>query len=375
MHNFISSPGNPGPSHDPSDISQHTFISRESGDPQSSLLTGLFILALFYTLYVTRAFLLPIILTFLLSFLLKPAVGGLKKLRIPEPIGAALTLFALLGILAYGVYLLSEPAARWIEQAPQAARQIEFKLRPLKKPVEQVAQATEEIEKIAGTEKEERAQAVKITRIALNDMLFSQTPEFLATMLVMIVLLYFLLASGDLIPRKLAGLLTQLNYQHEAMMIIDEIGRRISVYLGTVTVINIGLGATVTVAMILLGMPNPLLWGVLAGLLNFIPYLGALVGVIVLSLVAILTFETLAHALLVSAVYIVLTTFEGYFLTPAILGRQLTLNPVTLFIGVIFWGWLWGIGGILLAVPILATFKIFCDHFKPLSPIGEFLGR
>ena len=148
----------------------------------------------------------------------------------------------------------------------------------------------------------------------------------------------------------------------------------ISRYLITAAMINAALGTTAALAFWALGMPNPLLWGALGGLLNFIPFLGAITTIVIISGVAIGTFP-LGHALLVPAVYIGFAILEGNFITPWIVGRRMTLNPVVIFLGLVFWGWLWGIAGALLAVPMIVMFKIFCDHIEPLAPIGEFLGQ
>jgi predicted PurR-regulated permease PerM len=149
----------------------------------------------------------------------------------------------------------------------------------------------------------------------------------------------------------------------------------ISKYLVTMTLINVGLGVAVGGAMRLADMPNPVLWGVTAAVLNFVPYLGPVVTLGMIALVSLLTFEDLGRAFVAPGLYLGLNALEGYLVTPMLLGRRLLLNPVVIFLGIIFWGWLWGIPGALLAVPILVTFKIFCDHIGPLSPIGECLGR
>ncbi len=157
------------------------------------------------------------------------------------------------------------------------------------------------------------------------------------------------------------------------MEITNELQENISVFLFTITCINICLGALVGLAVMWVGMPNPVLWGVVAGALNFIPYFGPITGVAVLAIVGLVTFDSLGQALLSPIIYLSLHAVESNFVTPMILGRRLTLNPVVIFISLIFWTWIWGIPGALLSVPMLMMLKIFCDHFKPLAPIGEFL--
>jgi predicted PurR-regulated permease PerM len=203
----------------------------------------------------------------------------------------------------------------------------------------------------------------------------TQTQSFLTSLVVVIALVYFLLASGDLFLRKLVKVLPNFTEKKRAVEIFRRVEDDISHYLLTATLINAGLGTVTALALYLLGMPNVMLGGVMVALLNFIPYLGAVVNFIILAVVAILTFDDLSHALLVPSVFLILTTLEGQFITPTILGRSLTLSPVVIFIGLIFWMWMWGIAGAILAVPILAVIEIFCDSFEFLAPIGEFLGR
>lgn len=347
-------------------------------DIRSLALTGLFLLAFFYTLYFARALFLPIFLAILLSLLLAPAVRGLKRLGIPEGIGAAILILGLLAAVSFGIYRLSGPAAGWIARAPQALEQVEQRVRELRGPVEEVREAAEEVERqvarMAGGEGQSRQQ-VEIRNQTITGVVLTTTGSFLGGAVIIVVLLYFLLASGDLFLRKLVRVLPRLSDKKRAIEIARQTEEHISKYLFTVTLINIALGFVTGVAMHLAGMPNPVLWGVTAGLLNFVPYLGALVTVAVLLLVSILTFEELGRAMVAPLLFLGINAVEGYVVTPMLLARRLTLNPVVIFLGLIVWGWIWGIAGALLAVPILATFKIFCDHIEPLAPIGEFLGR
>ncbi len=346
-------------------------------DIRSIALSGIFILLVFYTLYFARDFILPVVLALLLTFLLSPVVRALQRIRVPPSIGAGLVILALLSTVVYGGYSLSGPAARWIERAPQGMRRIELRIREIQRPVEEVRQVAEEVEEqveeMAGGGR--RRQEVQVEGSTLTGAVLSQTQSFLAGAVVMIILLFFLLASGDLFLRKLVRVLPRLSDKKAAIEIARATEEHISRYLVTVTLINAGLGVAVGFAMKLAGMPNPVLWGVAAGLMNFVPYLGPLVTVGMIALVSLLTFEGVGRALVAPGLYLGLNALEGYLITPMLLGRRLLLNPVVIFLGIIFWGWLWGIPGALMAVPILATFKILCDHMEPLSPIGEFLGR
>ena len=343
-------------------------------DVRSLALTGLLVLATFYTLYLARSFFLPIILAVLLSFLLTPVVRLLRKLRVPQGMAAGLVVFGLLGGLGWGVYELSGPAYEWAQKAPQSLRRLERKLRDFKRPVQTMSKATEQVEKITQMGGGASPRTVAVQTETLGERMFSQATELVAVATVMFILLFFLLASGDLFLRKLIRVLPRLSDRKRAVEIARQIESDISAYLSTITVINIGLGLAVWGLMALIGVPNPLLWGVVATVTNYIPYLGAIIMIVVLAGVGFLTFPDLAHSLMPPAAFIGLNILESYIVTPLVLGRRLTLNPVVIFLGLTFWGWLWGITGALLAVPIMVVFKIFCDHSESLASIGEFLG-
>jgi predicted PurR-regulated permease PerM len=370
------------PPNDAQPESQHPDITEPATflqgpiDIRSVALSGLLIVALGCTLYVARAVFLPIILALLLSFLLAPLVKGLTRLRLPTALSAAVVLLATLGLVGYGTSWLFAPAASWMQQLPRSLRQIEGKMEVVKESVEKVNKATEQVRKL--TQEEEGTARpfvrVDVKRTNLLGVVFNQTLEVVASVVLTVILLYFLLASGDLFLLKLVRVLPSLTDKKVAVSIVHQVEHDISRYLLTITLINAGLGIAVGGAMFLLGMPNPILWGVMVCALNFIPYLGDITSVTVLTLVALLTFEEIGQAMIVPVVFLVLTSLEGYIVTPTIMGRRLALNPVAIFIWLIFWGWLWGIAGTLLAVPLLAVLKIVCDHVKPLAAVGEFLG-
>ena len=344
-------------------------------DIRSVALSGIFILLLLFVVSVTRGLLLPIILAFFLSFLFAPLVRRLSRWHIPEALGAALVFVTVFGVLSAGLYELSGPATEWIARAPQSLPQIRNKLRGFLRPMEEVAQATEQVEELAQMGDADKVQQVEIQQPGLGQLVFTKTQEFLAGTAVMFVLLYFLLASGDLFLRKLVSVLPRLEDKRRAVEIVRQIEDDLSAYLLTVTLINAGLGIAIGFAMHLLGMPNPILWGVMAGFLNFIPYVGSLVGMSAVSVVALLTFDTLDSVFFVPLAYFLLTTCEAYLVTPTVLSRRLTLNRVAIFLWLVLWGWLWGVAGVLISVPLLATLKIMCDRIEPLLPIGEFLGK
>lgn len=188
-------------------------------------------------------------------------------------------------------------------------------------------------------------------------------------------LLYFLLALDDLFLRKLASVLPRMSQRRQVVLIARATERDLSHYVLIRTLTNIGFGTAVGLALWWVGMPNPILWGIMAGILNYVPYLGGVVGYVIVGFAALTTFDSAGQALLAPGSYFLLNVVEGNMITPAILGRELTLNPVMIFVWLIFWSWIWGVPGALLAVPLLTMTKIVADNVETLAPLGAFLGR
>jgi predicted PurR-regulated permease PerM len=342
-------------------------------DIRSIALTGLFVLALFYTIYFMRSVLLPLVLALLLSYLLRPIVRALARAHIAAPLSAAVLLLALITGVGYAVSFLATPAAGWVQKAPYSLQQLQQKLLPIRQPMEKVAQASGEIEKLTAPADPHVKTAVEVKQHPLTDMLYLRTPELVFSTVLVIILLYFLLAYDGVFLGKIIRLTPRLADKKRAVSIANEIAAHVSRYLLTVTLINICLGIAVGSAVGFLGLPNPAMWGAMVAVLNFVPYLGALTGIICMTLGAVLSYDSLAYAMVFPAVYLLFATLEGNFITPWIMGRSLTLNPVLILVSLTFWGWMWGIAGIILAVPILAAFKIFCAHIEAMEPVADFL--
>lgn len=368
--------GAAGPHHDPGQ-----FDLRALGklDVRSTMVSGLFVLAVLYTLYVARAVLMPIAVATLLAILLAPVVQWVSRLlRLPAWASTMLIMLVTLIVVAGGAYNLSGPASEWVRSLPEDLREAQTKLRDVLAPVEELREASEEVERIAeddGEADEDESVPVRVQGPRMIDTAMTWAPRTVVAIGLTVALLYFLLASGDLFVYKLVRVAPTLSDKKRAVEIVHEIQTEISRYMLTITLINIGLGIAIGLTMWMLGVPNAALWGAMATLFNFVPYLGAVVGIALVSMVALVSFDTPAYALLVGGSYATLTTLEGNFVTPSILGRRLPLNAVVIFVGLIFWAWIWGIPGAFLAVPILAAVKIVCDRVEQLESIGEFLGR
>ncbi|MBA3273647.1 MAG: AI-2E family transporter [Chthoniobacterales bacterium] len=342
-------------------------------DVRSVALNGLFILALFYTLYFARAVLLPVVLALLLSYLFRPVVRSLSKIGIWPSAGSAIVLVGFIVTLGYAFSFLSTPAAGWLEKAPYGLQQLQRKLLPLRKPMEQVAKASGEIDKLTAPADGAATPTVAVKQNRMTETLYGRTPEFVFSTVLLFILLYFLLTYDAIFLGKVLKLMPTLEDKKRALSIATQIESHISRYLLTITLINVGLGAAVGITVGLLGLSNPVMWGALVAVLNFVPYLGALTGIICMTIGAVLSYDSLGYALLFPASYLFIATIEGNFITPYVMGRSLTLNPVIILLSLTFWGWMWGIAGVILAVPILAAFKIFCAHVEELEPVAEFL--
>jgi predicted PurR-regulated permease PerM len=364
----------PSPAGEAPNVTKLATLLGEHADARHVALVGLFVLAVFYTLHFARAFFLPIVLAILLDFLLSPLVRVLRKVGLPEPAGAGIVMLGLVATFALGIYYLAGPAARYIALAPQSIERVRDKVEAMRGSVAQVKEAAEQVERVADVT-EGGAPQVEVKGPSLTRQVFGGTTAFLSAATVVIFLTYFLLAVGDLFLQKLVAVLPQFKDKRVAVTIMRETEAQISLYLFTTTLINIGVGVVTGVVVHLLGMPNAVLWGVVAAVLNFVPYIGAVANTVLLGLAALVTFDDTGRSLLVPGAFLALNLLESNLVTPMIYGNRMRLNTVALFVGLVFWWYIWGVPGAILAVPMMAAFKIACDHIEPLSPIGEFLGR
>ncbi len=350
-------------------------VGTRSPDLRTIALATLAVLAVAYTLYFARAFFLPVALALLLNFLLSPAVRFLARFRLKEPVAAGVVMLVVVGALSLGAYSLSDPMQGWITRAPQTLADAKSKIRKLIRPVEQMNRAAAQVESATKPADGGTTQQVVVKGPTWAERIYGKTPSLMLGGFEVLILLYFLLASGDLFLEKVVRVIPEFADKKKAVRIAREAEASVSTYLVTVTLINLGLGVVVALLMAAAGMPNPVLWGVAAGLLEFVPYVGALTMTAILSVAALVTFDDVGRALLVPALYVGVSLIQAYGVSPMVLGRRLTLNPVAIFVGLLFWSLIWGAAGAFLAVPLLATLKIFCDHIERLEPVGEFLGR
>ena len=345
---------------------------------RSAALTTLAVLGVLYTLYFARSFLVPIAFALLLNLLLSPALRALVRAGVKPPLGAAIIVLTLIGAIGGAGYALADPAQRWAAAAPAALARAETRLRTLIKPVEQVGRTAEQVERAAGAiggGSSDAAPVVVRTEASLGQRLVDNAESLIVSFLEVIILLFFLLAGGDLFLQKLLKVLPRLGDRLKAVEVARATEAAVSAYLSTAFLIYLAEAVVVALILWALGMPNPLLWGMMIIVLEFIPYLGAAVLVAVLTIAGFTAFDTVGRALLIPASFLAVNLIQANIVWPMLLGHRLTLNPVAIFVGLTFFYWIWGVPGAFLAVPLLATFKILCDHIPSLAAVGEFLGE
>jgi predicted PurR-regulated permease PerM len=339
---------------------------------QSGAIIGIFVLLMFYFLYFASPILIPIITALLGSMLLAPFVRLLEWIRVPRTLGSLIVVMAAVGALFGIAASLRGPAQSWLTE-PQRLSRLEERLRPITAPFEKLQYAAEQLEKATARKDGPPIQKVEVTRPGLSGLLSTGSGHVASTIAAVIGLLYFFLVSGDTFLRKLVMVTPSLKDKKRAVEIVRNIETDISFYLVMITAINLAIGLIVMATTAVLSIPDPILWGTLAAVLSFAPYVGETVIVILLSLAGILTFDSLFQAFVAPTVYFVVMTICWQGVVPIVVGRRMTLSPVAVFIMIIVLGWMWGVIGALVAVPVLASLKIICVRIASLRPIAEFL--
>jgi predicted PurR-regulated permease PerM len=365
------------------------MVIRMPVDIRNLSLTVIASIALVLFLQYAQAVIIPVVLSTLIFYVLDPLVDRLEKIRVHRAIGAAVILMTLVFGTGYSLYQLRDDALAVVEELPRAAQQIRSTLRAggtrAPTPIDKLQEAAKEIDKTAAAaagpqERDpagiQRVQVVQPFRATDYLMWGSAGAMALGAQAVMILFLsYFLLVADDLYKRKLVKIMPTLSKKRITVQIVDEIGNQIERFMLVQVFTSLVVAAATTVALWWVGLNQPVVWGLTAGVLNSIPYFGPIVVSGALTLVAYMQFGTFEMALSVAAIALVITTLEGWLLTPTLMGRAASINPAAIFIGIIFWSWVWGVWGLVLAVPMLMMMKAVCDRIEELQPIGELLGE
>jgi predicted PurR-regulated permease PerM len=342
----------------------------------SFAIVGTFIILLCGALFYARSFFLPLVLAVLLTMTLAPLTRALAHRGIPYAVSAVLLIVALGVAIAVGSTLMSGPVSQIISEIPTLVAKVRERFDFLREPFARISEASRQVQAITSGASDQGGETQRVVvqqESGLLGWIAGTAADFGTTFGATLILALFLLASGTTLRSKMIRVLPDLSGKKRSLRVLRDIENEVSRYLLTISAINAGLGICIGVSMGLLGLPNPLLWGIAGGLLNFIPYLGSLVGNLLATAVAIVTFPSLAEAALVPLTYLALQILEGNFVTPLIVGRRLELNTVAILIFLSLTTWMWGIVGAIIGVPLLVVIKVFADNFPSLAPLAEFL--
>lgn len=364
-------------------------VLRTSVDPQNVALVVIAVLATLFALQWAKQILIPLVLGILITYSLGPIVTWLEKWKIRRAIGAAILLIGITSGVSYLTYSLADDAAEVLEALPEAAKKIGRSLQGESKregTIDKVQKAAVEIERATTQASGDNPSQPKgVTRVEIAQPKFnirdylwigSMGAAALAGQAVLLFfLVYFLLVSGDLFKRKLVKITgPTLTKKKVTVEIINEINTQIERYLLVQLFTSTVVGLATWAAFALIGLEHAALWGLTAGMLNMVPYVGPVIVTGGATLAGFLQFGTIGEGLFVGGVSLVISSLEGFLLTPWMTSRAGRINAVAIFIGLLFWGWLWGVWGVLLGIPIIMVIKSICDRIEDLNPIGELLG-
>ena len=352
-------------------------IETPAGNPQrpkpSWAAIGTFLILAFAAATLARSFLMPLTLAILLFFVFAPACRGAARLGVPQALSATLVTLALLAGLVVATVLLAVPLASALDNAPKIFSAVEAKLAAIDGGIEEIQDAIAEIQgapaeaAVAGSEPNRLNGTAILTDIATT------TPALFGQLIFTLVLLFFALASRELLYKRIVQSFSAIRDKQEALTAMHAIEESLGHYLGAITLINAALGIAVGLAMWAWGMPAPALFGVAAFAFNFVPYVGAIAGVVVATLVALVTMDGFLMPVLVGVTYLALTAAEGQIVTPYFISQRLRLSTVVVFIEVALFAWLWSIVGMIVAVPLLVVLNVICRYIPSLSGLGTFL--
>lgn len=341
-------------------------------DPKTVFLGGLFILALLGAAYIARDIVVPLIFAFVLNLLLRPALRLLDRLHVPRTASALSLIAVLLAIIVGLGTAVSGPAETWAAKLPEGIPRLEERLSFVQAPIDSLQQFLRQVEDF-GQPKPSANAAPQAPSPTLLMTVFASTRKFASGFFTTVLFLFFLVVAGDVFLHRLVEILPGFGGKRQVVEIAKQIESDISVYLITITIMNAAVGTAMALVTWFTGVGDPIFWGTVAFLLNYIPILGTAVGAVIFLLAGLLTIDLLWQALLPVVLYLGIHVIEGETVTPMLLAKRFTINPVLVIISLVFWFWMWGVPGVVLAVPMLAITKIICDRVRPLAAFGHFL--
>jgi len=349
-------------------------VPRPKGSWPSFVLATIAVLSV---LYVARDVVVPTVVAVLLALLLRPLLRRLKRWHVPNGISALILVGVVLAIFVAVIGRLAGQAQYWLAEAPQTLRNVKNMLPTGKGPIGDIRQTSQAVEELTKDEQSADLPEVQLNGQSSQDWAYAilgVSGHFIGYAMVAFVLCYFLLALSDQLLKQIVEAMPSFFEKRNVVELVQNVEQGMSRYLATITVINVALGIVTAISMWLLGLPNPILWGVMATTLNYVPHVGPFIALCVLFFVGSLAHGSLWYGVAVATVFGLITTLESYFITPLMLSRSLELSPLAVILSILFFGWIWGISGGLLAAPLLAVIKIVCDQFQTTRLYGAILG-
>ena len=341
-------------------------------EPRVVFLGGLFVIAALSAAYVARDIILPLVFAIILKLLFQPFARFLERLRLPRIIAALAIILIVLGAVVVVGAAISGPAGAWASRLPEGIPKLQQRLSLLRGPIDMVQQFVKNIGSI-GNGAPQPSSLLLSGGAELLTSLVAGARGFVGDFFTTVLFLYFLLLSGDTFLRRLVEILPRFSAKRQAVDISLQVEDDISAYLVTITIMNALVGLATAAAMQITGIGDPILWGVVAFFLNFAPIIGPTIGIVLFLLAGLLKIDGFWAAFLPAAIYLVIHVVEGETLTPMLLARRFTVNPLLVVLSLVFWFWMWGIPGAILSAPMLAILKIFCDRVRPFAALGHIL--
>lgn len=341
-------------------------------EPQAIFLGGLFVLAVLFAAYVARDIVMPLTFAIILKLTLQPVMRMMERLRAPKIVVALLIIAILLSAIVMLGAAVVGPAGAWVARLPEDLPKMQQRLTYLREPIELTLRFFQQVENL-GVGEASRQSPIALAESQALGVLFSGASGFFGELFTTLLFLFFLLLAGDGFLRRLVEILPGFSAKRRAVDIALQIEDDVAAYLATITIMNALVGAATAIIMRWLGIGDALLWGVIAFALNFAPIVGPAVGICIFLVVGLLSSESLGHALAPAVLYFCVHLAEGEALTPMLLARRFTVNPLLVIISLVFWFWMWGIPGAILSAPMLAILKIVCDRIRPLAAFGRLM--
>lgn len=355
-------------------VPEATGIGPSAEHPtRNRLLAGILALLVLYTCAAAAVLIVPLLLALLLSLMLAPAVRLLCRWHLPRVLASLLVLVLTITLTGSLLASLVAPARAWMVQAPNSIARIELALNELRRPLLAVTHASEQIAQLTNVDGKNNLQRVVDAGPSHIAQMLSATPAALASMIATLLLIFIFLLHGDAVLRKFVELAPALRIKKDIVIATRSAQHELSTYMATIAAINSVLGLLTATALWWRGVEDPLLWGGVVAILNFAPFIGPLLAALVLVVVGFARFDTPLAALSVPGIFLVLHLIEGQLATPLIVGRRLALDPVMVFLALMLFGWLWGVAGLLLAMPLLTCVRIVAERIPAWNPLAKLL--